>query len=72
MSIRDDILAGLRASDDCTVGDLTAEQLLDAYRAEVLRGAAVEMDRIAHEYGVFGVGSRLRKLADAAERGGAG
>ncbi|MFG3311810.1 hypothetical protein ACGF0C_07600 [Streptomyces albidoflavus] len=38
-------------------------------RAEVLRQAAPEMDAIAHEYGVFGVGSRLRQLADAAEAG---
>ncbi|PAX88893.1 hypothetical protein CLM85_06330 [Streptomyces albidoflavus] len=36
-------------------------------RAEVLRETAPEMDAIAHEYGVFGVGSRLRQLADAAE-----
>ncbi|PJT46185.1 hypothetical protein CWI85_34560 [Streptomyces albidoflavus] len=38
-------------------------------RAEVLRQAAPEMDAIAHEHGVFGVGSRLRQLADATEAG---
>ncbi|MFE9199969.1 hypothetical protein ACFYMH_28510 [Streptomyces albidoflavus] len=38
-------------------------------RAEVLRETAPEVDAIAHEYGVFGVGSRLRQLADAAEAG---
>ena len=36
MSARDDILAGLRQTDDGTVGDLTPEELIDAYRAEVL------------------------------------
>lgn len=39
MSTRDDILAGLRASEDASVGDLTPEALLDAYRAEVLNEA---------------------------------
>ncbi|MEU5580999.1 hypothetical protein ABZ791_30450 [Streptomyces huasconensis] len=42
MSIRDDILAGLRASEDTMVGDATPEQVLDAYRDEVLREHAAE------------------------------
>ena len=40
MSARDDILAGLRQTDG--VGDLTPEQLVDAYRVEVLLGAGVQ------------------------------
>ncbi|WP_405184244.1 hypothetical protein [Streptomyces albidoflavus] len=48
---------------------LRAELAARPTRAEVLRQAAPEMDAIAHEYGVFGVGSRLRQLADAAEAG---
>lgn len=40
MSFRDDILAGLRASEDSAFGDMTPEALLDAYRDEVLREAA--------------------------------
>jgi hypothetical protein len=39
MSARDDILAGLRAADSGSVGDETPEELLDAYRAEVLTEA---------------------------------
>ncbi|MFD9170908.1 hypothetical protein ACFWDT_06180 [Streptomyces diastaticus] len=46
---------------------LRAELAARPTRAEVLRETAPEMDAIAHEYGVFGVGSRLRQLADAAE-----
>jgi hypothetical protein len=42
MSARDDILTGLRQADDRTVGDLSPEQILDAYRAEVLAEAKVE------------------------------
>ncbi|MEU2313089.1 hypothetical protein [Streptomyces albidoflavus] len=55
-----------------TWGDLRAlaAELADRpTRAEVLRETAPEMDAIAHEYGVFGVGSRLRQLADDAEAG---
>ncbi|MFE6716787.1 hypothetical protein ACFVDU_04265 [Streptomyces albidoflavus] len=48
---------------------LRAELAARPTRAEVLRETAPEMDAIAHEYGVFGVGSRLRQLADAAEAG---
>ncbi|WP_239934219.1 hypothetical protein [Streptomyces sp. CBG31] len=48
---------------------LRAELAARPTRAEVLRQAAPEMDAIAHEYGVFGVGSRLRQLADDAEAG---
>lgn len=47
MSIRDDILAGLRASEDQTIGDATPEQLVDAYRAQVL-AEAVEAARSEH------------------------
>ncbi|MDT0409901.1 MULTISPECIES: hypothetical protein [Streptomyces] len=36
---------------------------LNAHAAEVLREAAPELDAIAHQYGVFGVGTRLRELA---------
>ncbi|MGW9638871.1 hypothetical protein ACWHAU_06890 [Streptomyces albidoflavus] len=46
---------------------LRAELAARPTRAEVLRETAPEMDAIAHEYGVFGVGSRLCQLADAAE-----
>jgi hypothetical protein len=38
--LRDDILAGLRAAESGSVGDETPEDLLDAYRAEVLVEAA--------------------------------
>jgi len=48
---------------------LRAELAARPTRAEVLRETAPEMDAIAHEYGVFGVGGRLRQLADAAEAG---
>jgi hypothetical protein len=50
MSTRNDILTGLRASQDSTVGDLTPENLVDAYRAEVLREAAA-MARALRKYG---------------------
>lgn len=40
MSARDDILNGLRQLDESQPGDMTPEELLDAYRAEVLREAA--------------------------------
>lgn len=40
MSTRDDILAGLRQLDDSQPGDMTPEELLNAYRAEVLREEA--------------------------------
>ncbi|MCD9194256.1 hypothetical protein [Streptomyces albireticuli] len=40
MSARDNILAGLRVAEASTVGDATAEDLLEAHRAEVLREAA--------------------------------
>ncbi|MEV4227310.1 hypothetical protein AB0J81_09400 [Streptomyces bobili] len=36
MNAREDILAGLRQVDDGTVGDLTPEALVDAYRTEVI------------------------------------
>jgi len=39
MSARDDIVAGLRQTDDGTIGDLTPEQLVDAYRTEALAKA---------------------------------
>lgn len=45
MSARDDILAGLRQAEDGTVGDLTPEALLDAYRAEVRAEAAADVHR---------------------------
>lgn len=50
MNARDDILAGLRAAESGSVGDETPEQLLDAYRAEVLAEAADWLVRKAHEY----------------------
>jgi hypothetical protein len=40
MSARGDILAGLRAAAGAAIGDEPPEELLDAYRAEVLREAA--------------------------------
>jgi hypothetical protein len=39
MSIRDDILAGLRIAEADSIGDETPEELLTAYRAEVLAEA---------------------------------
>ncbi|UNZ20576.1 hypothetical protein [Streptomyces sp. 891-h] len=44
MNAREDILAGLRAADGSTIGDATPEQLLNAYRAEVLRETADWVD----------------------------
>ncbi|WP_327307936.1 hypothetical protein OG730_34690 [Streptomyces sp. NBC_01298] len=40
MSIRDDILAGLRIAESGSVGDETPEQLLARYDARVLRETA--------------------------------
>ncbi|MDR3036173.1 MAG: hypothetical protein LBV78_24285 [Kitasatospora sp.] len=48
--IRADILAGLQAAAESTIGDLTPENLVDAYRAEVLREAAA-MARSLRKYG---------------------
>jgi hypothetical protein len=42
---------------------------IDAFRAEVLREAADELNGICEEHGVLGVGSRLHRMADAAEAG---
>ena len=44
MSIRDDILHGLRAAEDGSVGDQTPGDLLDSYRAEV---EAAVLDQVA-------------------------
>ncbi|MGV2914648.1 hypothetical protein [Streptomyces alfalfae] len=75
MSIRDDILAGLRASEDTTVGDATPEQILDAYKAEVLRERPVIQDpqreaeireQVASAiYPTYGQENRNRSLAIA-------
>ena len=46
MNAREDILHGLRQLDESQPGDLTPEQLVDAYRAEVLNEAA---DKLALE-----------------------
>ncbi|KPC91156.1 hypothetical protein ADL27_31870 [Streptomyces sp. NRRL F-6602] len=55
MSARDDVLAGLRASEDSTIGDETPEQLLDRFAAEVraaaLRNAADRIERRAAQLG---------------------
>lgn len=71
MSARVGILAGLRA------GDATPEQVLDAYKAEVLREAAEEL-RVSLARTVVGqaghldiVVSRLVDMADQVEMGGA-
>lgn len=40
MSIRDDILAGLRAAESGSVGDETPEELLTRYDAQMLRETA--------------------------------
>src|SRR5690606_35171660 len=50
MSARDDILTGLRQADDGTVGDLSPEQILDAYRAEVLAEVTTWLVKKAREY----------------------
>jgi hypothetical protein len=44
MSAREDILHGLRQLDESQPGDLTPEQLLDAYRTEVLHEAAAALE----------------------------
>lgn len=53
MSIRDDLLAGLRAAEDTAIGDATPEQIVDAFRVEVLREAepelSAEVDRLRAE-----------------------
>ncbi|MEW2578420.1 hypothetical protein [Streptomyces syringium] len=79
MSFRDDILAGLRASEDTAIGDLTPEGLLEAYRAEVLREVADELadqappvtagPRTQYERGLMDAVYRLRGLASIAEGG---
>lgn len=70
MSARDDILAGLRQTDDGTVGDLTPEALLDDYRAEILTEAKVEtvgwLVKKAREYRSTG-GHQHALQADAIE-----
>ncbi|MYY79683.1 MULTISPECIES: hypothetical protein [unclassified Streptomyces] len=64
-AIRDDILAGLRASEDATVGDATPEQILDAFRAEVIREIAKRLDG----RGLPAAAAELYLLADAVEAG---
>src|SRR5690606_8318050 len=54
MSARDDILTGLRQADDGTVGDLSPEQILDAYRAEVLAEVSTWLVKKAREYRAAG------------------
>ena len=54
MSARDDILTGLRQADDGTVGDLSPEQILDAYRAEVLAEVTTWLVKKAREYRAAG------------------
>jgi len=80
MSIRDDILVGLRASEDLTVGDTTPEQLLGAYRAKVLREVATEIGDACPDHadgdtcylGCQCAAARdLRRMADEAEKGDA-
>lgn len=50
MSAREDILAGLRATDDGTVGDLTPEQLVDTYHADVLAEVTAWLTKKGREY----------------------
>lgn len=67
MSAREDILVGLRQLDDSQPGDLTPEELLDAYRAEVLREASCWL---TSKYGVTNrAAGDLRRLADEAQGG---
>ncbi len=70
MSARDDILAGLWQTDDGTVGDLTPEQLVDAYRAETLAEAKVEtvawLVKKAREYRATGSSQHILQ-AEAVE-----
>jgi hypothetical protein len=54
-STRDDILVGLRAASASAIGDETPEELLDAYRAEVLREAADFYAELLAFIGVEGV-----------------
>lgn len=69
MSARDVIEHALRVyyadvrDPKATVGKLLARYDAD-HRAEVLNEAAVEMDAHCEQYGVFGVGDRLRRMAD--------
>jgi hypothetical protein len=59
-----------RADGIASLRDVThAEQLVDAHRAEVLREAAEEMDAHCEQYGVVGVGDRLRRMADDTKGG---
>lgn len=78
MRTRDDILAGLRASQDSTIGDLTPEALLDAYRNEVLREAGdatvAWLAKKAREHRAQGPqyakqADVISRLADKANRG---
>ncbi|MFH8410711.1 hypothetical protein ACH4FX_38960 [Streptomyces sp. NPDC018019] len=76
MSARDDILAGLRASEGTAIGDASPEEVLDRYRAEVLREAAdaiaapvppVEAGpRTERERGRMEAVAELRRMADEA------
>jgi hypothetical protein len=72
-SVRDDLLVGLRSAEASTVGDLTPEALLDAYRTEVLNRAAdflseigtpINGERSEHERGVMYASERLRALGE--------
>ncbi|MFZ3592240.1 hypothetical protein [Streptomyces sp. BH104] len=74
--VRADILAGLRATDEAVVGDLTPEALLDAYRDEVRAeafasaanflaeiGTPINRERSQHDTGVMYASERLRAFA---------
>lgn len=78
VSTRDDILAGLRQLDDSQPGDMTPEELLDAYRAEVIaeRDAQIIawLCKKAGEYGVSNRENRAKaeavgRMADKLSRG---
>lgn len=66
-ALREDILLGLRAAEDATVGDMTAEEVLSAYdrarRAEVLAEAAGEAESLRQFEPAFGA----RKSAQISE-----
>lgn len=76
--LREDILAGLRAAEDRTIGDMTAEQLLAAYdaarRSQVLKDAADELagrvppatagPRTEHDRKLLFASREVQKLAE--------
>lgn len=79
MNARDDILAGLRASEDSAIGDATPEQIVNAFEAAVLRKASDDLSsRVQRWDGMSdwaesmmserqAIADHLRRKADEAE-----